>query len=304
MPIDIADLSEEKFPPKFIITTERLGELGFRALYGIDYPYLMFGTSTCSDEEAIGKLMEKMGWRMEGLERLTKAHRAALTAADMEMFCRALIEHVPTIFDGNPRKDDEDWLAYVRRAGGEAVETRKEPFKKSALLDIEDSYKRNVGAVSHMRSILNERSERIELPSLPHNPILDTNFILKRMADLTEAGAEQQVTLNDYASSAIAEMRAGAEQTERNAKLALWVSLAGVATGVLGALVAAGTWVWTADQQSKAEVIRKANVKAASLERQADRELMQRQLEAMQRNADELKKLSPTPGKKAERILH
>lgn len=304
MPIDLADLSEEKLPPKFIITGERLGELGFRALYGIDYPYLMFGTSTGSDEEFIGKLMVKMGWRMEGLERLTEAHRAALTAADMEAFCQALIEHVPTIFDGNQRKSDEDWLAYVRRAGGEAVKTRKEPFKKSALLDIEDSFKRNVGAVSHMRSILNERPERLELPSLPRNPILDTNFILKRMADLSEAGAEQQATLNDYASSAIAEMRAGAEQTERNAKLALRVSLAGVAMGVLGTLVAAGTWVWTADQQGKAEVIRKADVKAASIERQADRELMQRQLEAMQRNADVLKKLSPPTAKKAERIEH
>ena len=125
--VKLADLSEEKLPPKFIITSERLGELGFRALYGIDFPYLKFRASTGSNVEFIGQLMVRIGWRMDDLERLTEAHRAALTEGDMQAFCQGLTEHETAVFDASARETGEDWLAFVRRAGSQAVEKRKGP---------------------------------------------------------------------------------------------------------------------------------------------------------------------------------
>lgn len=300
--VELADLSEEKFPPKFTIMSERMGELGFRAVYGIDFPYLKFRTSTGSDVEFIGKLMVHMGWRMEGLEHLTEAQRADLTEADMQAFCQALTEHEPTVFDASRRRAGEDWLAFVRRAGGEAVETRKGPFEKSAVLDMDEALSRNMSANSHMQSILGARPPRVDIPPPPRNPMMDMNSILERveedishMARLSEASAALQSTLNDYAQSAIAEMKVGSERTEHHARRALWVGGAGVVTGALGILVAAGTWLWTADQQGKAEDNRKADAKAASVERQADREVMQQQLEAVRRTATLLEVRLPRP---------
>jgi hypothetical protein len=37
--VKLADLDDEKFSRKFTITSERIGELGFRALYGVDFPH-------------------------------------------------------------------------------------------------------------------------------------------------------------------------------------------------------------------------------------------------------------------------
>jgi hypothetical protein len=65
--------------------------------------------------------------------------------------------------------------------------------------------------------------------------------------------------------------------------------------GALSILVAAGTWLWTADQQGKAEDNRKADAKAASVERQADREGMQQQLEAVRQSATVLEMRLPRP---------
>lgn len=308
--VKLADLSEEKFPPKFIITSERLGELGFRALYGIDFPYLKFRTSTGSDVELIGQLMVRMGWRMDGLERLTEAHRAALTEGDMQAFCQGLTEHEPAVFDASAREDGEDWLAFVRRAGGEAVEKRKGPFENSAVLDMDEALSRNMSANSNMLSILSALPARMDVPPAPRNPMVDTNSILERveedisrMARLSEASAALQSTLNDYALSAIAAMKAGSEQTERHAQRAFWVGGVGTVIGVLGIVMAAGTWLWTADEQRKAENNRKADAKAASVERQADRELMRQQLEAVQRSAAvlEMRLALPAPPVGGER---
>jgi len=304
--VSIDDLSEEKFPPKFTVTSEHLGDLGFRAVYGIDFPYWKARAEPASDEEFVGKLMVRMGWRMEGLEHLTELDRAALTPTDLKAFCQAIVEHEPSVFGRSARKDGEDWLAFVRRAGGAAVQARKGPFEKSASLDMDDALGRNMRAASHMRSILGERPERSLVPPIPRNPTLDTNAILERveeniglMARLSEASAALQMTLNDQAVIAIAEMKAGSEQTQRNAKLALWIGLAGVVAGALGTVVAAGTWVWTADQQSKAEIARKADAKVALTERQAARELMQQQLDAMRRSGVLLDERLPPPIKKA-----
>jgi len=300
--VDLADLSEEKFPPKFTITSERMGKLGFRALYGVDFPYLKSRKSTGSDVKFVGELMVHMGWRMEGLERLTEAQRADLTEADMQAFCQALTEHEPTVFDASTRQAGEDWLAFVRRAGGEAVETRKGPFEKSAVLDMDEALLRNISANSRMQSILGARPPRVDIPRPPRNPMMDMNSILERveedisrMTRLSEASAALQSTLNGYAQSAIAEMKAGSEQTELHARRALWVGGAGVVIGALGIVVAAGTWLWTADQQGKAEDNRKADAKAASVERQADREVMQQQLEAVRRSATVLEMRLPQP---------
>lgn len=109
--MDIADLSAEKFPPKFTIESEQLGQLGFRKVYGVDYPYLMSGTSTKSDEEFVGKLMVCMGWRMEGLKPLSEADRSALSRHDMEAFSQGFIEHEATIFENAVRNRDEDMMA-------------------------------------------------------------------------------------------------------------------------------------------------------------------------------------------------
>jgi|GEM_PF-6890403 len=297
--ISIEDMGEEKFPPKFTIVSEHLGDLGFRRIYGIDFPYWKARADPASDEEFISKLIVRMGWRMEGLEHLTDVDRAALTPTDLKAFCQAIVEHERSVFGGNAEKDGEDWLAFVRRAGGEAVKTRKGPFEKSATLDMDDAIERNMRAASTMRSILGESPERLSIPPIPRNPALDTNAILERMDEnidlmtrLSKASAALQTTLNDQAVIAIAEMKAGSELTQRNAKLALLVALAGV-------VVAAGTWVWTADQQSKAEIARKADARAASTERQADRELMQQQLSAMRRSGAVLDERLPPPVRKA-----
>ncbi|WP_333591914.1 hypothetical protein [Brevundimonas sp.] len=288
MVINIDDLREEKLPPKYTVASEHLGDLGFRAVYGIDYPALMTGTNTASDDEFIGKLMVRMGWRMSGPEKLTDAQRSNLTKADMENFCHAFVAHEPTIFEGNPPRRGEDRLTYVRRAGGEAVKNRRGPFEKSALLD---ALSLNENASSRMRELLEiTRPPSIDLPLISRNPINDTNFILKqvkdeirRMAALSEAGAELQSTLNDYARTAISEMKASSDQTERNARQAMGVGVAGVLTGVLGTLIALGTWFWTAEQQTKAEAMRSADAATTAIERQADRELLRRQLAAIER---------------------
>ncbi len=308
MAIDLADLVEEKFPPKFTIDSERLGQLGFRAVYGIDSPYLTRRTSTGSDEEFIGKLMVAMGWTMEGPAKLIDGQRSALIRADMEAFCEALVQSEASIFGESPRSEGEDWLAYVRRVGGDAVEKRREPFKHSALLDMEESINRhlklagldpdssalsrNLAASSHLKSILETPFPRVELPPIPRNPIVDTNAILNRveeqisrMAQVSEASAAMQTTLNDYAQSAITKMEAGSNQTNRNANLALGVSVAGV-------LVALITIVISAHQQSKADAVRKEDARIAAQERQADRTLMEQQLEATRRNAYVLEKMA------------
>lgn len=288
MPINLDDLREEKLPPKYTVPSEQLGVLGFRALYGIDYPGLMPGPSTASDEEFIGKLMVRVGWRMTGPEKLTDPQRSNLTQSDLENFCRAFVEHEPTVFEGNPPKDGEDGLAYVRRAGGEAVKGRKGPFEKSALLD---ALGLNENASLRMRELLEiARPPVLELPPIPRNPIHETNAILERvdgeisrMAALSEAGAELQTTLNDYARTAISEMKAGSDQTERNARRAMLVGIVGALTGALGTFIALGTWVWTAEQQTRAEAARAADAASAAREHQADRELMRRQLAAIER---------------------
>lgn len=103
MAVDLADLAEEKFPPKFTIESKQLGQLGFRAVYGIDSPYLTHRTSTGSDEEFIGKLMVAMGWTMDGPAKLTDGQRSALVRADMEAFCDALVQSETSIFGESPR---------------------------------------------------------------------------------------------------------------------------------------------------------------------------------------------------------
>ncbi|WP_421739717.1 hypothetical protein [Caulobacter sp.] len=307
MAVDLADLAEEKFPPEFTIESEQLGPLGFRAVYGIDSPYLTRRASEGSDEEFIGKLMVAMGWTMDGPAKLTDRQRSALVRADMEAFCEALVQSETSIFGESPRSEGEDWLACVRRVGGDAIDKRRGPFEHSALLDMEESINRhlklagldpsssalsrNLDASSHLKSILEARLPRFELPPIPRNPIVDTNAILhrveeqiSRMAEVSEASAAMQTTLNDYAQSAITEMKTGSKQTNRNASLALGV-------GVVGVLVAVITIVISANQQSKADAVRKEDARVAARERQADRTLMERQLEATRRNTEVLEKL-------------
>lgn len=308
MAVHFADLAEEKFPPKFTIESEQLGQLGFRAVYGIDSPYLTNRISTgSSDEEIIGKLMVAMGWTMEGPVKLTEEQRSALSHADMEAFCEALVQSETSIFGESPRSEGEDWLAYVRRVGGDTVEKRRQPFKHSALLDMKQSINRhlklagldpsssalsrNLGASSHLKSILEVRPPPFEVPAIPPNPIVNTNAILRRveeqisrMAEVSEASAAMQTTLNDYAQSAITEMKAGSNQTNRNANLALGV-------GVVGVLMAVITIVISAHQQSKADAVRKEDARVAAQERQADRALMEQQLEATRLNTEVLEKL-------------
>lgn len=307
MAVDLADLAEEKFPPKFTIESERLGQLGFRAVYGIDSPYLTRSTNTGSDEEFIGKLMVAMGWMMEGPAKLTDERRSALSRADMEAFCEALVQGEGSIFGGSSRSEGEDWLAYVRRVGGDAVKKRREPFKHSVLLDMEESINRhlklaglgpsssalsrNVGASAHLKSILEANPPRLELPPIPTNPIVDTNATLRRveeqinrMAEVSEASAAMQTTLNDYAQSAITEMKAGSKQTNRNANLALGV-------GVLGVLMAAMTIFISSNQQKKAEAVREEDARVAAQDRLNDRALMEQEIEAARRNTEVLEKL-------------
>lgn len=171
---------------------------------------------------------------------------------------------------------------------------------------MEESIRRNLGAVSQMRSLLRDRTPEYRPPVIPPNPIVNTNAILgrveehiSRMARISEASAELQTTLNDYARSAIMDMKVGSDQTERSAKLALWVGLAVVATGLIGAAVSVLTWLWTADQQVEARAIRVADAKTSAQERQADRELLRQQLDAMRKNADVLEKRLPSPDDKA-----
>lgn len=206
----------------------------------------------------------------------------------------------------------------MRRVGGDAVDKRRGPFKHSALLDMEEginrhlklagldpsssALSRNLGASSHLKSILEARPHRFELPPIPRNPIVDTNAILhrveeqiSRMAEVSEASAAMQTTLNDYAQSAITKMEAGSIQTNRNSNLALGV-------GVVGVLVAVVTIVISANQQSKADAVRKEEASVAARERQADRRLMQQQLEATRRNTEVLEKLvvRDAPAKRAK----
>lgn len=141
------------------------------------------------------------------------------------------------------------------------------------MLDIDEALSRNMSANSHIQSILSARPARMDTPPAPRNPMVDTNSILERVEEDISRMAR------------LAAMKAGSEQTERHAQRAFWVGGVGVVIGVLGIVIAAGTWLWTAHQQRKAENNRKADAKAASVERQADRELMWQQLEALQRSA-------------------
>lgn len=93
-----------------------------RALYGHDRPYLKSRTRAGSDVDDIGKLIRRLGWRMNGLEPLNAAHRADLTVGDMQAFSQTLSEHEPTVFHPSAR----EWpTATVAEVGGNGTSLQK-----------------------------------------------------------------------------------------------------------------------------------------------------------------------------------
>lgn len=112
------------------------------------------------------------------------------------------------------------------------------------LGEIIKSMQGGMGAATEAHATIRHEPFELRVPPIPRNPIYDTNEILQEVAgqidqmrELAAATAEMQRTLNDTASTAVADFSSGAEATRKATRNGLWIAGTSLVVSIIALVV-------------------------------------------------------------------